>query len=435
MYWLWTRLFKRELGNSIDDVKKRLMFVFSVIALSSTFLVFFSFSLYLVFNEEIQIEKHLVSFEQAGKDYYILAKEDKADLGSYVKAYYDDAILDKEVTEALPLPKGEVTRFRKFDDDGFLVFHSSFSDTNGRTVPLYLIIGNRDVEFGDDSWEVLILTSLVLMLCLIAFLRLSLRRVFDGLMSPVSQLCDQLELNRQDDFEVSPHSIDEIKRLTQHLNSYKQMKERLAKQEMMFAKYASHELKTPIAIVLGAASLQAMKTDPVFQAKQRERILTAAVNMQATVEVLLSIVKQENVQRKHDLHSINLDTLQLDKYQEKLNGELKIECFIEPECQINMPSSVLVMILKNLLNNAIRFTSEGKITLSIETHCIQVIDTGSGLTDNLDTEHGLGLLIVKRLCDSYGWDFELSNRSEGGCCAKFQFKNVVDSVKQLSSSH
>ncbi|MCZ8498782.1 hypothetical protein O9929_15125 [Vibrio lentus] len=58
------------------------------------------------------------------------------------------------------------------------------------------------------------------------------------------------------------------------------MKDRLAKQEMMFAKYASHELKTPIAIVLGAAELQAMKpNDPAFQTKQRERILGAANGM------------------------------------------------------------------------------------------------------------------------------------------------------------
>ncbi|MGF1764873.1 sensor histidine kinase [Aliivibrio kagoshimensis] len=429
MNWLLARLLKRKLGNSIDDVKKRLLFVFSVIALSSSFLVFFSFSLYLVLNEEKQLETLLTSFEQIGAEHYGFAVDKQTTLGTFVNAYYSERVLPLEIKNRLPLAEGEITRFRKFDADGFLVFHSTFVDKSGRVEPLYLTVGNRDVEFGDDGWEGLIFLSLGLMLCLIAFLRKTLSHAFGSLMSPISQLSEQLKANHQESFEVSKHAIDEIKLLTQHLNSYKQMKERLAKQEMMFAKYASHELKTPIAVVLGAANLQAMKEDPEFQQKQRERILTAANNMQATVEVLLNIVKQENVPRKRDLYPINVDTLQFEKHQAKLNSGVSIECLIEPDTQTNMPPSVLVMIIKNLLDNAIRFTHQGTITLSIETDTIKVTDTGSGLTDNPDTEHGLGLLIVKRLCDSYGWHFNLSNQSEGGCCAKLQFKDANNSTQ------
>jgi len=203
--------------------------------------------------------------------------------------------LHLELKSLLPYEEGVVTRFRIFNEDGFMVYYAPFIDLSGARVPLYLVVGTRAMEFGDDSWGILMLISFGLMAFLIAFLRFSLRRVFDGLMSPVLELSEQLTANKEEDFHVSERSIDEIKALKQHLNTYKQMKERLAKQEMMFAKYASHELKTPIAVVLGAASLQAMKDDPDFQSKQRERILIAANNMYATVEVLLSIVKQENV--------------------------------------------------------------------------------------------------------------------------------------------
>ncbi|MCZ8488848.1 hypothetical protein O9992_21790 [Vibrio lentus] len=71
---------------------------------------------------------------------------------------------------------------------------------------------------------------------------------------------------------------------TSHLNSYSKMKDRLAKQEMMFAKYASRRLETPIAIVLGAAELRSHEPNIcLFQTKQRERILGAANGM-VTVE-------------------------------------------------------------------------------------------------------------------------------------------------------
>lgn len=414
-------LFNQSLGNSIEDVKKRLIFIFSVLALSTSFFVFFSFSLYLIFNENTQLELYLRSFEQIAKDHYSLVKGDTASLGPYIQAYYSDVDLDSEITELLPLVNNSVTQLRMYDDDGFLVFYSSFLDNQGNTVPLYLVVGNRAIDFGDDGWEVLMLSSFGLMCFLILFLRFALRRVFDGLMSPVSELSEQLSNNSQDDFKVTRHSIDEIQQLTSHLNDYKQMKERLAKQEMMFAKYASHELKTPIAVVLGAANLQAMKDDPDFQAKQRERILVAANNMQATVEVLLSIVKQENVRNATDLHLVQESDLQLGKYSNKMEAGVVFSSEIEPNCQLNMPPVVLNMILKNLLNNAIRFTQQGEISLMIDSHCIQVIDSGSGLTDKLETEHGLGLLIVKRLCDSYGWTFELSNNVTRGCCAKLTF--------------
>jgi len=91
---------------------------------------------------------------------------------------------------------------------------------------------------------------------------------------------------------------------------------------------------------------------------------------------------------------------------------------VAPDSQINMPPAVLDMVLKNLLNNAIRFTEQGKIEVVITSNSIKVIDSGCGLIEDADTEHGLGLLIVKRLCDSYGWTFSLTENLSEGCCAE-----------------
>jgi signal transduction histidine kinase len=423
MKWLRKIMFRKSLGNSIDDVKSRLIFVFSAIALTSSSLVFFSFSLHLIFNENAQIERHLRSFESIAKDHFTLVKDDFSQLGPYVRAYYSEAALDDELKSLLPYEEGVVTRFRIFNEDGFMVYYAPFIELSGASVPLYLVVGTRAMDFGDDSWDILMLISFGLMVFLIAFLRFSLRRVFDGLMSPVLELSEQLTANKEEDFHVSERSIDEIKALKHHLNTYKKMKERLAKQEMMFAKYASHELKTPIAVVLGAANLQAMKDDPDFQSKQRERILIAANNMHATVEVLLSIVKQENVRDAHQLRPISSQDISLDKYYKKLNAGVQLLLSVEPDTQINMPPAVLDMVLKNLLNNAIRFTKKGKIEVVITSNSIKVIDSGCGFNEGVDTEHGLGLLIVKRLCDSYGWTFSLTENPSEGCCGELNLSS------------
>ncbi len=421
MKWIRNQLFRKPLGNAIDDVKSRLLFVFSVIALTSSFVVFFTFSLHLVFNEDAEIERHLMSFEKIAKDHYSLVKDDFTQLGPYVRAYYSETALSDNLKALLPYEEGVVTRFHSFEEEGFMVYYAPFIAPSGKRIPLYLAVNARAMDFGDDSWHILMLISFGLMAFLIIFLRFSLRRVFDGLMSPISELSEQLATNTEQEFSVSERSIDEIQKLTEHLNSYKQMKERLAKQEMMFAKYASHELKTPIAIILGAANLQAMKEDPDFQTKQRERILTAAENMRATVEVLLNIVKQENIQTEHKQRTIEQRDINLDKYRAKLNQNVEITLSVEPETTINFPSAVLDMILKNLINNAIRFTDQGTISVIINHRSIKVIDSGCGLKGNTETEHGLGLLIVRRLCESYGWAFSLEENPNGGCCAKLTF--------------
>ncbi|MGR6838730.1 sensor histidine kinase [Aliivibrio wodanis] len=415
------RIFPSRTTHSIEDVKKRLLFTFSAISLSSAFFVFFGFSLHLVFNEDAQIEHHLQSFEQIAKDHYALAKEDKVQISPHIMAYYSEAALDAKLSHSLPYQLAQVSKFNTFDEDGYMVYHDTFYNEEGDLIPLFLTIGSRSINFGDDTWDTLMLLSFALMIFLIGFLRFSLRRVFDGLMSPLSELSTQLESKNEKDFVVSERSIDELKQFTHHLNDYKQMKERLAKQEMMFAKYASHELKTPIAVVLGAANLQAMKEgDEPFQVKQRNRILIAASNMQVTVELLLNIVKQENV-TQDGRYDINETALNLNYYESLLSEGVSLLVNIDSSEQTNLPEGVINMVLKNLLNNAIRFTQTGSITVTVAGDLISVVDTGKGLSGKPETEHGLGLLIVQRLCASYGWCFELKDNSDSkkgpGCSA------------------
>ncbi|GLO62456.1 two-component sensor histidine kinase [Vibrio sp. MACH09] len=409
------KVFKAYRGSSIKDVKARLLITFSFIALTTSFIVFFAFSIRLVVFEDSQIESHLTSFQDIAVDYYQLNPVKKASLSAHVTAYYGAEALPEKFMNHYPYALDEVSRFRSYNSDGYMVFHREFN-FGDKTVPMYLTIDSRAIEFGDDSWADLMGVSMLLMVFLILVLRFSLRRVFDGLMSPVSELNGQLVRSQDAEFSVSDRAIDELKQLTSHLNQYRQMKERVAKQELMFAKYASHELKTPIAVVLGAANLQPMKQDKDFQEKQRQRILTAATGMHETVEVLLNIVKQENASSRQGLFPVTHQSFDLSSYQNKLAENVELQLTVEENTQINLPDSVLRMVINNLVENAIRFTKTGRINIFISSTRIQVVDTGTGLTDKPETEHGLGLLIVERICQSYGWVCKLENNAEAKGC-------------------
>ncbi|GIC78737.1 hypothetical protein [Moritella sp. F3] len=63
---------------------------------------------------------------------------------------------------------------------------------------------------------------------------------------------------------------------------------------------------------------------------------------------------------------------------------------------------------ESLINNAARFITQGYIQVLISTDTISVVDTACGLQGGNDSDHGLGLLIVNRLCTSYVWSFSLA---------------------------
>ncbi|USD67557.1 HAMP domain-containing sensor histidine kinase [Vibrio sp. SCSIO 43136] len=415
---------KRKHSNSIHDVKVRLLKHFSIIALLSSFLVFMAFSVRLIVQEDEQIERHLQSFEQVAVTHYKLSQQPYAVLSQYVTAYYDRSLMPELYLEQLPVPVGSVSRFRDPFEAGYMIYHNQF-EWNGETISYYLTIDGTAVEFGDDNWDTLLMTSSLLMVFLLVILRFALKRVFDQLMAPMTELSNQLSSDKTGDFAVSETAIDELKQLTNKLNSYSEMKERVAKQELMFAKYASHELKTPIAIISGAANLQAMSDEPQFQAKQRQRIVDAADGMQQTVEVLLNIVKQENAAHKDKLHVLKRDEVLLADFEQKAAKGVSVILHMDAQVSLNMPPVVASIIINNLVENALRFTVEGEVTISVSESEIGVVDSGRGLSKQPETEHGLGLLIVSRIAKSYGWAFEIRNRgSQTGCVA---ILNYLDS--------
>lgn len=429
-----------KLGNSIEDVRIRAMRTFALIALVSSFFVFFAFSIRLVWQEEAQMEEHLKSFKGVAEEFYKLSPKTSLALSEHVTVYYGEADFTDQLQRISPIPVDSVNRLRyefKISDDqllhaGIVAYHFDF-EYQGETIPTYITISSFNMDLWDDSWDGLMLISTLLMIFLIVVLRFTLKRVVDQIMSPITELSSQLRNHQSEQFVIPPHSVDELTQLTAHLNSYSKMKDRLAKQELMFAKYASHELKTPIAIILSAAELQAMKPqDSEFQAKQRERILNSTKGMRNTVEALLNIVKQENASTEKSLTPIVTSSIDLEKYQAMVTDGVTLSLEVAPNTQLNMPMTLVEMVLKNYIENAIRFTSSGEIHVKITSDEISVTDTGSGLTEQGKTEHGLGLIIVERIGKSYGWSSTLENRSDNsdkpnrsGCIARLQKDTVT----------
>jgi signal transduction histidine kinase len=118
------------------------------------------------------------------------------------------------------------------------------------------------------------------------------------------------------------------------------------------------------------------------------------------------------------------------------NKPLVLRVVEEDRVNIIAPESVVAVTIGNLVGNAIRYTPEGEVLITIGNGRVLVQDTGPGIPEE-ELEHvferhyrgqnisgkgaGLGLAIVKRLCELYGWSIHFSNRETHGLCAELRF--------------
>ncbi len=101
---------------------------------------------------------------------------------------------------------------------------------------------------------------------------------------------------------------------------------------------------------------------------------------------------------------------------------------------LHVPAPLFQIALTNLIQNAVRYTSNGQITIYVHEDRVLVCDTGSGINGSdlgtITQPHvrgtgsdgfGLGLSIVSRLCDRFGWQFEIESEVDRGTTARLIF--------------
>jgi PAS domain S-box-containing protein len=197
-----------------------------------------------------------------------------------------------------------------------------------------------------------------------------------------------------------------------------------------FLSIVSHELRTPLTIILGNISLLTDHSNmpaPSEAAGIAQDIEDSAHRLLALINDLLDISDLEAGQATLRLAPVQSEELMLEVAQaaEVLAGPkgLAVEVNVEP-VEVMADPLRLKQALVNLVENAVKFTASGTITLSVEatgsTVLFQVADTGTGIPDEsigriFDAFHqgdtsstravagtGLGLTIVKRVVELHG---------------------------------
>lgn len=263
------------------------------------------------------------------------------------------------------------------------------------------------------------------------------------IMAPVTMLARRLEA-----FDETAHGSlkknfpdDEVGQLAAALDDYAGRLHELVERDKAFNADVSHELRTPLAVISGATEL--MLAQPDLSERNRDRLLRIARAARQSTDIttaLLHLVRSENA-GNGDMPAQNVGEIAeqvVDNYR-PLVGERNLELVSEQVDNVSVMASeaVIAVTLGNLVGNAIRYTNEGEVRVRTSSGSVQILDTGPGIPEEelprVFDRHfrgrqsgggkgsGLGLSIVKRLCDLYGWRIEFSNREQGGLKVTLHF--------------
>jgi signal transduction histidine kinase len=226
----------------------------------------------------------------------------------------------------------------------------------------------------------------------------------------------------------------------------------------------SHELRTPLNAIIGYSELlqeEAQDQGDTYLIIDLEKIRAAGNHLLAIISDILDLSKIEAGKMALHLEDFDLE----DLIQEVVTTSRPLATKNDNSLQANYPDDIGSMyadrvkvqqILLNLLNNAAKFTSSGRITLSAnrtsvdEDHWIHftVSDTGIGMTQDqmrslfqpftqvnaaITREYGgtgLGLSISESFCRLMGGEIEVESEPGAGSTFTVRLPEVVTSKPQ-----
>ena len=213
------------------------------------------------------------------------------------------------------------------------------------------------------------------------------------------------------------------------------------RQQARFVNDASHELRTPIAVISGYADMLARwgKDDEKVLNESIAAIRTETQRMKHLVEQLLFLARGDAGRTQLQKEDVSLNALMREAYEESLMiDEAHVYRFTEaePDVTVQADPGLLKQAVRILLDNAAKYTAAGdEILLRTGRDdngrpFLQVQDTGIGMA-RADVEHmferfyradearsvegtGLGLSIAKWIVDKHGGHFEVLSREDIG---------------------
>jgi signal transduction histidine kinase len=209
------------------------------------------------------------------------------------------------------------------------------------------------------------------------------------------------------------------------------------KMQKDFINIAAHELRTPIQPILGLTEAVLSKAKDESQRELLEVVVRNARRLRSLIENILDVTRIENQALTLQKERFNLNRMilnVLEEYQSRdnrKNDNVKIVFTPKDDFFVEADKERLMQVISNLMNNAIKFTDEGMITVILKGKqennelIVSIKDTGSGIDPEItprlfskfatksQTGTGLGLFISQNIVEAHGGKIWAENNSDG----------------------
>ena len=239
------------------------------------------------------------------------------------------------------------------------------------------------------------------------------------LLSPLKIITKQLTNFANGDLSsrIDIKSNDEIGILANSFNKMASNLENLITTREELLRDIGHELRTPIA--KGKFAIE--KIDDFSQKELLKKIFK---DLEVLTNELIELEKLNST--KLNITTFKAETLIVESLEKLyLDDESKIEINIQEDFKINGDLYYLSIVLKNLIDNALKYATSYPIQIDVKLNTISVSNKGKKLSKQLEyylkpfTQElsqrdgfGLGLSIVKKIIDKHDFRLEYSYRNE-----------------------
>jgi signal transduction histidine kinase len=297
----------------------------------------------------------------------------------------------------------------------------------------------RDSEFGrlyitydvttyatQDAIALLVLAIGVIAIVIVAALAAS--AISTRLVEPVTALAERLTQIDPGERHVrigAQFAGNELEPIARSVDMFMERLDGFVEREQSFTATASHELRTPLAVMRGAVELlETSAADRPGAGKALARIQRAVREMTEFTDALLALSREQQSAAETTC-DVNAVLARVVEDQRSVSSGKRIVLDIEAgtKLQVAAPESMVAMTIGNLVRNAVQHGTGGEVLCRSHGHELLVTNAGALPTENLTSAprrftthpggHGMGLYLVRRICERYGWDISLENGPRG----------------------
>lgn len=194
-----------------------------------------------------------------------------------------------------------------------------------------------------------------------------------------------------------------------------------------FIKDSAHELNTPISVLMTSVSMLKSGKNPQ---KMMRYILSSSKQIsQIYNDIHFSAFNEMNEDVTEEFNLKELVSESVEFFNDiSITKNIIIEANLK-DCFIKMDRTKTQKLVNNLISNAIKFSKkDSRILVNLDNNILSVQDFGIGISqkeqseifkrykrgNNIEGGFGIGLDIVKRVCDEYNLDLNLESQVDVG---------------------